>query len=113
MQTHWELGLKLKHIILVRLGKGALVAVTLALWCEEGLEAVTSLRGISPRLDVVMDLLTGISTVAVIAWICTEAIVAASARQAKALAAVIDATDTRAGRAGNGRALHAVGSRKA
>lgn len=102
----------LKRTTLLRLAKYALGAVTAVLWLEEIAEAATSLRGLNPRLDVLLDLLTGVSTIAVIATICTDAIVAASARQAKALAAVIDATDTRAGRTGSGRALHAVGSRK-
>lgn len=101
----------LKRTTLLRLAKYALAALTAALWLQEIAGAVTSLRGVNPRLDVLLDLLTGIATVAVIAMICTGVIVRAYGQQAKALASVIDATDARADRSSR-RALRAVGSGK-
>ena len=95
-----------------RLGKGALFAITALLWIEEGTEAATSLRGISPSFDALLDLLTGISSVAVIAMICTGVIVRAYGQQARALASIVDASSARAGIADRGRVLRAVGGRE-
>jgi hypothetical protein len=81
---------------ILRLGKGALVAITALLWLEEAAEAATSAGGVSPRFDALLDLLTGISSVALIAWICTRYITRAMGIRTTALARFIDATSARA-----------------
>jgi hypothetical protein len=54
------------------------------------------MRGISPALGAVLDLLTGISSVAVIAWECTRCVVRAMGMRTTALASFIDAETARA-----------------
>lgn len=74
---------------LLRLAKYALVALTAALWAAEAGECTASMRGISPALNAVLDLLTGISSVALIAMICTRHIVQAQEKKTTALAGVV------------------------
>jgi hypothetical protein len=81
---------------ILRLGKGALFAITALLWLEEAAEAATSAGGVSPRFDAVLDLLTGISSVALIAMICTGVLIRVMKQVATALAGFIDAETARA-----------------
>lgn len=97
---------------LLRLGKYAAIIVTLSLWAEEAAEAVTSLRGINPRLDAFLGSLTITLSVIVIAWICTDHIVKAQERKTAVLARICDAASEHAGLTEAGRVLRAVGSRK-
>jgi hypothetical protein len=86
----------LKRTTLLRLARYALVALTAALWAAEAGECTASMRGISPALNAVLDLLTGISSVALIAMICTGLLIRVMKQVATALAGFIDAETARA-----------------
>lgn len=71
-----------------------------------------SLRGVNTCLDALLDTATIVLSIAVVAWECTARIIAAQKRQMTALASIVDASSERAGLAGHGRVLRAVGNRK-
>ena len=66
------------------------------LWIQEGYEDVVHPRWLTPALGQLLDSLTIVATVALVAWTCTECVVRAMERKASALAAFIDATSARA-----------------
>jgi hypothetical protein len=76
--------------------KVAAWVITLLLWLTEVGECTTSMRGIRPALDELLDSLTVVMSFIVVAWTCTEHVVRAMEHKASALATFIDATSARA-----------------
>lgn len=109
----------MKRINLVSLIRRPLLFLTAGLWIEEGFETIWPPRWLNAGRDWYLDSLTIVLSVLMIAWVAARCIIQANEQQMQAhkqemtaLASIVDASSERAGLAGKGRILQAVGGRK-